>query len=1313
MRLAPFADFIKNVVLSTGRPGWLRAATRLELKAQAQDRRKSRRVSFTSSAEVLESRQLLAGPQLVNIAPNTGGFLTNGQIRNEAPRELVFTFSPGATIDASTIDAGITVTRAGTDGIVGSGDDIQIPKGYIGVGPLPNQVTLRFADSLVDDQYRVSINGNLQNSLGQAFNNGTTQNTDFRIDFGGQVVSVVPQPVLRASVLTIADASAITDGDRVSVSAGSSPVTFQFRLIGGTGVVAAGNVAVNYNLGDSATTLASRLSSAIQSASDDVASPLYKRIFPSAAANRVTLSGAEFSPVVGRTLTNATFLTASDGGLTQAADTVVVYFNQNPLVQALAENPAYYQVFDVATGKMYLPQTVRYDAVGNTAVLQFSADLPKSTFHIQIGAPNVANDTLGNAVNLGTLYVDGGINTLVGFIGDRGGISSDVRDFDLYSFRTGANGTSGNASVFGFDSSFTTGLRMRLFDANGTPISFATNSITFSGLTPNTQYYIGVSGSGNNSYSPVTGVATQNGVGTGSYKLQVVLDNSIIQNNDTSSFDTATQLGVLGANGFQVDGEIKAPGNQAYPPLPGGSDEPGHREIPVGGETNDAGSGTTPTVPTGIPKYFYNFQSIYGTDPQGNTLLNGITDAQKQRAREVLEIYSRYLGIEFVETASQGLTIVTGDPRAADPTIPVGAVGGIAGGGLAIMNGAIDWGASEFGGAWFGVAFHEIGHSLGLAHNYDAPGVMGSGFETPAGAGASTPVEVVYPGDINLVAAQRLIPASSTDVNLYQFDLTQNGTINARTIAQQLLDSEGKPAPSLLDPVLSIYSETYVTAKLSSDFGTLNAVKLGFVAKQSGVGGNAIRLVVTKAALGTGVAPQVSVNGMTINIVLNTAGTTAQTLVNTLNANAAASALVTASVDSGVATTNIAAPNTTYSPLSLTGGATNRTLVARNDDYFGRDSLLNLRLDKGRYYAAISSTGNTSYNPVVPGTGFGGRTDGIYQLSLNFTADALPSETLNDIRGVALDGDLDTRAGGTFDFWFKTGDTIFVDKANFNDVAPDGTTAHPYSNISQALALAQPGQIVRIVGNGGLDGDAATINDNRPYLIGFDSQGADAEDGANFIVPKGVTVMIDAGAIIKLKGAIIDVGKTLPNIDRSGAALQVLGTPKQQVQFTSLGNDSIGGRSDSNDFVGPEAGNWGGIVFRQSSDFLGINGKLDGQDFQHKGVFLNSVNQASFSFGGGQVFDDSVLQVFNPVHVENLNSQSPRYARPNIWFNNITSSADAAMSADPNSFANTVDRSGPFIRGNKVAGNSVNGMFIRVRTNFGQPIDSLQVPARI
>ncbi|RPI82723.1 MAG: hypothetical protein EHM42_09150, partial [Planctomycetaceae bacterium] len=646
-------------------------------------------------------------------------------------------------------------------------------------------------------------------------------------------------------------------------------------------------------------------------------------------------------------------------------------------------------------------------------------------------------------------------------------------------------------------------------------------------------------------------------------------------------------------------------------------------------------------------------------------------------------MYGRYLGIEFVETDDNGpaqYQVVTGDPRAVSPGVPPGNVGGITNGSLIVMNGAIDWGNSEYGGGWFDVAFHEIGHALGLSHSYDAPSTMG-------GSGG---IEPVFPGDVNLVPAMRMNAPLSTDVNLYRFDLSQAGTFAAQTIAQRRQDANGNDLPSLLDSLLTLYRETYVAASATSDFGTQNAARLKFVAKAAGVASNGIQIVVTKADLGSSAGPAISVNGSQINVTLNTnasARTTAQRLVDALNNNVQSSALIQATLDSGSGATDLATPTINYSPIRFTGGATNRIVVARNDDYFGRDSLVNLRLDAGTYYISVSSTGNSSYDPTVSGTGYGGRTDGAYELQMRFTPEAIADETLNNARGVAFDGDLDYKTGGAFDFWFQAGHTIFVDKANSSDLTQDGTEFHPFSDIQTALASAFPGSIVRILGNGGTDGNLSTTADNRPYLIGFDALGGAAEDGSEFIVPQGVTVMIDEGAILKLSRAIIDVGKSVNAIDRSGAALQVLGTPLNQVQFTSLGNDSLGGQSDANDFNGAERGDWGGLVFRQFSDFQGT-------DWIGQGVFLNSVNQAVLTYGGGQVFDDSVLQVFTPIHIENLDSDMPRFARPNVWFNTITESADAAISADPNSFANTQDRSGPMVRGNRVVDNTVNGFFI-------------------
>ena len=53
-------------------------------------------------------------------------------------------------------------------------------------------------------------------------------------------------------------------------------------------------------------------------------------------------------------------------------------------------------------------------------------------------------------------------------------------------------------------------------------------------------------------------------------------------------------------------------------------------------------------------------------------------------------------------------------------------------------------------------------------------------------------------------------------------------------------------------------------------------------------------------------------------------------------------------------------------------------------------------------------------------------------------------------------------------------------------------------------------------------------------------------------VPRGVTTMIDAGAIFKFRGSYISVGSSTLQVDRSDAALQVLGTPRL-VQLSDAG----------------------------------------------------------------------------------------------------------------------------------------------------------------
>jgi VCBS repeat-containing protein len=557
---------------------------------------------------------------------------------------------------------------------------------------------------------------------------------------------------------------------------------------------------------------------------------------------------------------------------------------------------------------------------------------------------------------------------------------------------------------------------------------------------------------------------------------------------------------------------------------------------------------------------------------------------------------------------------------------------------------------------------------LGLGHSYDIPTIMGGG--TP---------NSVFPGDWDVVHLNRILPPNATDIDLYQFELPSDGTFTAETFAQRL------PAMSYLDSVLTLFDAE----------------------------GN---------------------------------------------------------------------------------------VLARNDNYYSKDSFIEVPLPAGTYFVGVSSVGNEDYDPNIPDSGHGGRTDGAYRLALNFIP--APTSALVDIEGTVFDGDADGNPGGVFQFWFESSaQTIFVDKANDKTAGVvDGTgkLADPYDNIATAVrdaatrivvpgrgdevvrdgqifqindgihpasvtfeidrngaynsshrqvdvsAASTPAQIaaaikaavdnavlagvltnvtavlsgnvvqlrgganlrldvggstglmsgenvVRVLGNGGLDENAATLEDNRPYLIGTDNLNRPLADGNGVQVAQGTTLMIDAGALLKMRKANIDVGTSAVNANRAGGALQVLGTPDHPVRFRSYRDDSLGGNVDPTD---PPAvqGDWGGLVFRNDSD----------QETQ--GIFLSWVTNADLQHGGGGVRVGSLEKIFTPIHLET--------ARPTIAFNTIQRSADAAMSANPNSFDDMLGRIGPNIHGNTVINNSINGLFIRIETESGKTLDTLDVNAR-
>ncbi len=353
--------------------------------------------------------------------------------------------------------------------------------------------------------------------------------------------------------------------------------------------------------------------------------------------------------------------------------------------------------------------------------------------------------------------------------------------------------------------------------------------------------------------------------------------------------------------------------------------------------------------------------------------------------------------------------------------------------------------------------------------------------------------------------------------------------------------------------------------------------------------------------------------------------------------------------------------------------------------------------------------------------------------------------TTPESASVKLSGERSLAFSSNFRGIEALGRTLFVDK--LGSVVADGSLSQPFNNIdsqfqASAFDAALPGDIVRIVGNGGQDNDISTPADNFSYQIGIAEIGGGVlPDGRHMDVPKGVTTMIDAGAVFKLRSSVISVGSNNLLSNRSEGALQVLGAPRLlqlsdpspvgastrdvgivdlggsgNVVFTSTRDRSVDAAASGNSPVASD-GNWGGLIFRR--DFDDADGRFNLED---EGIFLQVVNHADIRFGGGSnILINSVQQTVNAIQMVDM--------RPTVTFNRLTNNASAAMSASPNAFletrfqepkfqqagAFTADylRVGPDVKQNLVVDNSINGLFIRTERGANQPARQITVAARI
>ena len=222
---------------------------------------------------------------------------------------------------------------------------------------------------------------------------------------------------------------------------------------------------------------------------------------------------------------------------------------------------------------------------------------------------------------------------------------------------------------------------------------------------------------------------------------------------------------------------------------------------------------------------------------------------------------------------------------------------------------------------------------------------------------------------------------------------------------------------------------------MTSDFNTNGAVVIRLTAAAAGPGGNNISLVVTKRNNGAGVLPIISVSGTTISAELNTytsGPSTAQALVNAINSSADASTLVHAEVLSGSGSVNIAAPDTSYSPLNL-GGAN----IASATTNFGTGGSLQVK-----FTAAAAGMSSNGISIVFTGIDRGGA--------------AAPRITVN---GRTITVELNTHAGNQ-----STAQDLLDALNNHAAASALATASIPIGNAATAIAPSGVGTRLTLSG---------------------------------------------------------------------------------------------------------------------------------------------------------------------------------------------------------------------------------------------------------
>ncbi|MBT6846869.1 MAG: matrixin family metalloprotease, partial [Planctomycetaceae bacterium] len=922
--------------------------------------------------ESLEDRRLLAvGPQLIGIQPSAGDLLAldgDRSIRTVAPSELLFRFDENQVFNQASVE-GIQITRS-LDGefnpasattnfglVDGAGNDIvTVSFTAVRLGEAQNDIQIVFskrdlgnnalpAIGVIGNRIDVTLNSNTIRAtstadLIEAFDILESARSLIRIEVvaGDQFANIASEPTLVYSPITTSGANDIV----VQPAYIGVPDTASNHIVVRFGETLPDDLYQIDIFGDGANSLQNSDGFRVGDLTNDGINN---------GADQSIGFELDLAPQV-ISVVPQPVIRQDDGTLQQNRKQIVVYFTEDELSRASAENTSFYQliylnhasdlngnddipdsIHPTATNlddEVIFPESAIYNAELNAVLLTFENDIDNSdrksgTYRLRVGTSEyrpLAPTVVDLSDDPGSTFtgVDENGDATVEELSEQWGTDLTLWDTGSTVVVLTGGDKFDDGQIFTIVAADGSGEYQFEFDKSGDGVATGNVAVVVNAADTPDQIATTIATAINDPINAISGVTARALPGSSAETtIEISGDAGIVLASEIRGLSLATR-GVIIQQSIRPSDNA---GERLLLDFPGGKDEPGHRDIPI----DDAMHILDVDNFSGIETIEYNFRSVIGLIPGTaggvQPSYNAITEEQKTRAREVFELISNYAGVQFVETAEDGLIVATGDMRTlgcSDSVVRGGCdnalaipesqgTRGLFGEGdnrvwiedirqeIVLMDKAEDWNDERYED-WFQIAFHEIGHSLGLEHAYDLAAIMGQE-NTPDGARYITPIKDIeeqYPGNQDIVHLQRLMRPESIDIDMYEFSVAQKGIFTAETMAERLLDLVDEK--QLLDTSMNLYQ-----VRVQTD------------------------------------------------------------------------------VNSGLPVRD---PNGQLIPLLDSNDEEIKDLIAYNDDYFSRDSYIDVELRPGKYYIGVSASGNTSYDPMVENSGIGGLTQGQYELRLNY-----------------------------------------------------------------------------------------------------------------------------------------------------------------------------------------------------------------------------------------------------------------------------------------------------------------------------------------